>query len=312
MPLPFALDHINLWMLEDGDGWTLVDTGINNDDTRDLWEKVFAERLGGRPVTRLIVTHFHPDHAGLAGWLTKRWGVELWMTRTDWLFARMMKAEGDVDTVRVNVEFYRRAGCGEDFLGHIRRQGSSYSNRVTTLPRSFRRLREGDVVPVGRYKWRVVMGYGHAPEHACLYCDDEKLMIAGDMVLPRISPNVSVWPNEPDANPLADFLASIRCLAELPADSKVLPSHGQPFIGLRDRIADLATHHDERLEFLAGLMDRPKTAMELASGLFDRALDKHQTMFAVGETLSHLQYLRHQGRAERLNGSEDIWRYRRV
>lgn len=312
MSLPFALNHINLWALEDGDGWTLVDTGISDDLTRDLWGQLFAGPLGGRKVRRLIVTHFHPDHAGLAGWLTERFGIELWMTRAEWLYARMLFTDTGAEMLEQQVAFYRKAAAPADYLEGVRRSGPTYAKRVSPIPRAYRRIRDGDDISIGGRRWRVVIGLGHAPEHACLFCEAENLLIAGDMVLPRISPNVSVWANEPDGNPLADFLSSLQGIRALPAETLVLPSHNEPFRGLRERIDELGEHHEERLDKLTSLMDGPKTVMEIARGLFTRPLDQHQTGFAIGETLSHLHLLKARGGTVREFAADGSWRYRRA
>jgi len=312
MPLPFALNHINLWALEDEGGWTLVDTGIFDDTTRGLWDQLFAGPLAGRKVVRLIVTHFHPDHAGLAGWLTERFGVELWMTRAEWLHARMLQQDTGPEMMAQQVAFYEQAGAPAEYLEGVRKAGPSYAKRVGPVPRAYRRIHGGEEIAIGGRRWRVVIGLGHAPEHACLFCEEEKLLIAGDMVLPRISPNVSVWPNEPDANPLAEFLSSLGPIRALPGETLVLPSHNEPFRGLRERIDELGHHHEERLEKLVSLMPAPKTAMEIARGLFTRPLDQHQTGFAIGETLSHIGLLRSRGSAVRERGDDGAWRYRRA
>ncbi len=312
MPLPFALNHINLWALEDESGWTLVDTGIADDTTRGLWDRLFSGPLAGRKVVRLICTHFHPDHAGLAGWLTDRFGVELWMTRAEWLQARVLKQDAGPGMIDQQVAFYGKAGAPAEYIDFVRTGVGVYAKRVGEIPRAFRRIREGDEIRIGGRAWRVVIGLGHAPEHACLYCVEEKLLIAGDMVLPRISPNVSVWPNEPEANPLEDFLVSLRGIRALPGDTLILPSHNEPFRGLRERIDELGEHHEERLDKLSSLLDGPKTTMEIARGLFTRPLDQHQTGFAIGETLSHINLLRARGGAVRELASDGAWRFRRV
>lgn len=312
MPLPFALNHINLWALRDGEGWTLVDTGLGDAVTRGHWETLLAGPLGGRPVWRLIVTHFHPDHVGLAGWLVERFGIELWMTREEWLTARLLQADAGPAMIAQQVDFYARAGATPDYLDGVREAGPVYAKRVAPVPRAYRRMRGGEAIEIDGRIWRVAIGLGHAPEHACLFREDDHVLIAGDMVLPRISPNVGVWPNEPEGNPLADFLSSLQGLRALPADTRVLPSHNEPFHGLHARIDDLAAHHEERLELLLSLMDAPRSAMELARGLFTRPLDQHQTGFALGETLSHLHLLRARGGILREGAPDGAWRYRRA
>jgi glyoxylase-like metal-dependent hydrolase (beta-lactamase superfamily II) len=291
MPLPFRLNHINLWLLEDGDGWTIVDTGIFDDRTVELWEGVFAGLLAGRPVNRVICTHFHPDHAGMAGWLCERFGVRLWMTQAEWLSARSLSTDTDPDVLDHQAEFLRAAGCSDQLVADTRQGGLRYPRLVSPVPRSYRRMRDGMAFEVGGREWRVVVGTGHAPEHACLYCESLSLMIAGDQVLPRITPIVAVQAFEPEANPLADFLMSVGKLRNLPADTYVLPSHDRPFAGLHARLDYLHAHHVERLEEFQKFCDTPRTAAELAALAFPRAMDGQNITFALGETLAHLNFL---------------------
>ena len=213
MPLPFALDHINLWLLEDGAGWTIVDTGYSMAQTQELWERIFAERLGGLPVTRVIVTHYHPDHIGLADWLVRRWQTPLWVTEKEWLFARVM-SRGDEDFAPLRRSFARRAGLDDTAAELFSERENSYRRGVPSVPASFQRLADGMAVEIGGREWRVVVGEGHAPELACLYCAETGVLISGDQVLPRISPNISVQPHEPDGDPLARYLASLAKLRD--------------------------------------------------------------------------------------------------
>lgn len=311
MPLPFALDHINLWLLEDGDGWTVVDCGIATDETRALWQLIFQEHLGGRPIRRVVVTHYHPDHVGLAGWLTEHWSADLWMPRTEWLTARALSLAHD-EEVEPSLGFYRRAGCDAEFLDGYVRRGAVYAKRVSPIPARYRRLADGEEIAIGGRRWRVVIGRGHAPEHALLLCAELGLLISGDQVLPRISPNVSVSPYEPEENPLADFLATLERLGRLDPDLLVLPSHNVPFRGLHERLNELGRHHEERLELLAAACAEPWTAMQLARVLFRRPLDSHQIGFAIGETIAHLRFLERRGLLVRDRQGEEIERYRRA
>jgi glyoxylase-like metal-dependent hydrolase (beta-lactamase superfamily II) len=298
MPLPFALDHINLWLLEDGEGWTIVDSGLDTPISIALWERIFAEALDGKPVTRLIVTHFHPDHMGLAGWLTRRWNIPLLVSETEWLWARMMAADRDDAAFAADqAPFYRRAGLDEATVQMLAGRGNQYAKRVSAVPREFHRIADGMTLEIGGRRWQVIIGRGHAPEHACLYCPGLDLLIAGDQVLPKISPNISVWPNEPDADPLARYLESLEVLRRaVPSDVLVLPSHNLPFYGLDNRIDQLAAHHAARLAEIETACAAPHTTMEIVPLLFRRKLDSQQLGFAIGEALAHLHYLVGAGR----------------
>ncbi len=309
MPLPFALDHINLWLLEDGPGWTIVDCGYATPETRILWEQIFTRHLDGRPVGRVIVTHYHPDHVGLAGWLTERWQVPLSMTEKEWLHARVMSRESD-DFLSLRRDFARRAGldeaAGEVFAEH----GKGYRRGVPSVPPAYRRLEDGMAVLIGGRQWRVIVGEGHAPELACLYCAETGVLIAGDQVLPRISPNVSVQAHEPDGDPLARFLRSLDKLrAALPPETLVLPSHNLPFFGLHARLDELAAHHRARCSEVLAACAVPQSAVDLLPVLFRRPLDRHQTAFALGEALAHLHYLTAQGALARELEADGVQRF---
>jgi glyoxylase-like metal-dependent hydrolase (beta-lactamase superfamily II) len=308
MPLPFALDHINLWLLEDGEQWTLVDCGLGNDATRALWERVFAAKLR-TPVRRLIVTHHHPDHLGNATWLLARTGAEFWMPQAEFLAAHTLR-EGLAGYAFERVlEMFRTNGLDGERLAKIEGRGMAYRRNVPELPTTYARLMAGQRHSIGGRQWQVLPGYGHSPEHASLYCEEAGVFIAGDMVLPKISTNVSVWGIEPGGNPLALFLESIARFAKLPAETLVLPSHGLPFRGLRERVAQLEEHHRLRLAELHEACDSPKAAADVLGTLFRRPLDAHQTFFAMGEAMAHLHYLHADGRLRRRVASDGVVRY---
>jgi glyoxylase-like metal-dependent hydrolase (beta-lactamase superfamily II) len=316
MPLPFALDHINLWLLRDRDdagrdGWAIVDCGITSDTTRAAWEQVFANEMEGLPVLRVIVTHMHPDHIGLAHWLTEHWGVRLWISATDWNAARMASQATTGFGGASAAAFMASHGLADpDALEKIRARTNYYASMVPKVPGAFRRLMHGDVLRIGAHDWQCHAGYGHAPEHIALHNEALGLLISGDMVLPRISTNVSVIDIEPEANPLPLYLASIERMRALPADTLVLPSHGKPFRGLHQRVDQLKTHHDDRFaEVIAACAIEPQTAASLLPVLFKRKLDLHQTTFAMGESIAHLHALWLGGRLRRQTAADGVQRF---
>jgi glyoxylase-like metal-dependent hydrolase (beta-lactamase superfamily II) len=300
MPLPFALNHINLWLLEDSDGWTVVDTGIARDEVETAW-RTLAETYFSidRPLKRIIVTHFHPDHVGLAGWMCAEFDVQLWMPMTEWAQARMLYLDDGKAQLHETLAFYKGAGFDNGMSSKINNRIGRYPTVVSPIPTSFIRISDGDDLSIGRRNWRVIIGTGHAPEHACLYSADAKILISGDQVLPRISPNVSVWPQQPTANPLAQFLDSLKKFQHLPEDTLVLPSHDWPFYGLLGRLDDLALHHEERLDAAWVACASPATGVDVLNALFKREFDAHQLFFAIGESLAHLHQLEFLGRVER-------------
>jgi glyoxylase-like metal-dependent hydrolase (beta-lactamase superfamily II) len=315
MLLPFQLDHINLWLLRDEidglQGWSIVDCGIANDATRAAWEQVFANELQGLPVLRVIVTHMHPDHIGLAHWLTERFGVRLWVSATDYHTARLASSSitgfGGEGTAR----FMASHGLADPGTqAQIKARTNYYASMVPKVPLSYRRLMDGDHVQIGDRTWVCHAGYGHAPEHMALHCEELSTLISGDMVLPRISTNVSVHEIEPESNPLRLYLDSIERLKALPEDTLVLPSHGRPFTGLHTRVDQLKAHHDERFaDVLTACAEAPQNAADLLMVLFRRQLDLHQTTFAMGESLAHLHALWLDGRLTRRQGADGIYRF---
>lgn len=317
MALPFALDHINLWLLRDRDaetgreGWAIVDCGITNDATRAAWETVFAHELQGLPVLRVIVTHMHPDHIGLAHWLTERWAARMWISATDFNAARLASQSTTGFGGESAAAFMASHGLADPgALDKVRQRSNYYAGMVPQVPTRFRRLMDGDTLRIGEHDWHCHAGHGHAPEHISLHCRALRVLISGDMVLPRISTNVSVIDLEPEGNPLPLYLASIERMRTLPADTLVLPSHGKPFRGLHARIDQLIAHHDERFDaVLEACAREPQTAASLLPVLFRRALDLHQTTFAMGESIAHLNALWQRGRLRRELGADGVYRF---
>jgi glyoxylase-like metal-dependent hydrolase (beta-lactamase superfamily II) len=324
MPLPFALDHINLWLMRDEidgvRGWTIVDCGISDETIRANWERVFESHLDGLPVLRVIVTHCHPDHLGLADWICrggdkKRWNARLWISLGEYAMGRVMAA-GDGSNAggeRAARHFARHGLTDEASLEALKKRDSYYPTLVPSIPPQFRRLRNGDTLTIGGRAWEVVTGYGHSPEHSALFCAESNVLISGDMVLPRISTNVSVVDVEPEADPLTLYLDSIERMRAIDAGVLVLPSHGLPFKGLHTRIDQLQAHHAERFaETLEACAEAPQSAFELVPVLFKRPLDLHQMTFAMGESLAHLHALWFRGKLERLIGADGVIRFATV
>jgi glyoxylase-like metal-dependent hydrolase (beta-lactamase superfamily II) len=310
MALPFALDHINLWLLEDGDGWTLVDTGLGDEPTRALWTRIFADVIGKRPVRRVLVTHYHPDHAGNAGWLCARFGAPLWITQAEYLTAHAVR-EGVAGYVPgATLALFRANGLDEARQAQMATRGNIYRRQVPEFPDTYRRIMDGERIAIGGRDWHVIAGYGHAPEHASLHCESLGLIISGDMLLPSISTNVSVWAVDPEGDPLGQFLGSIRRYRELPAETLVLPSHGLPFRGAAARVGQLEAHHEARLaELMEACGEAPRSAAEVLELLFRRKLDTHQMFFAMGEAIAHLHFLERTGRLRRAVGADGVTRF---
>ncbi|MFM1988232.1 MAG: hypothetical protein RJA99_1189 [Pseudomonadota bacterium] len=293
MPLPFTLSHINLWAIADGERWTLVDSGLRTPETADAWRSLRDGALGGRGVERIVVTHMHPDHVGMAGWITRRANCRLWMTRLEYLTCRVLVADTGRDAPDDGVRFYRRAGWDEDQIEHYRARFGEFGKAVYALPDSYRRIVDGETFRIGEHDWTVVTGSGHSPEHACLHCPALKVLVSGDQVLPRISSNVSVFPTEPDADPLGDWLGSLARIRRLvPDDVLVLPAHNLPFRGLHARIDELIDGHARGLAALRAKLAEPRRAVDVFDALFRRPIDSRGLLgMATGETLAHLNRL---------------------
>ena len=318
MALPFALDHINLWLLRDTldgvEGWTVVDCCISRDEAKAQWEQIFANELDGLPILRVIVTHMHPDHIGLAYWLCERWACMLWISATDYNSARIGSQSTTGFGGASAADFFASHGMTDpDSLAQIRGRASYYPGMVPAVPPRYHRLMDGQTVTIGERGWRCISGYGHAPEHIALYNNELQVLISGDMVLPRISTNVSVYDMEPESDALTLFLDSLDKYLPLPEATLVLPSHGKPFTGLHERIRQLKDHHAERLaELLDACRERPISGADAIPLLFQRELDLHQTTFAMGEAVAHLHRLWFGGQVRRERDAEGIYRFKAV
>jgi len=298
MPLDGALGFINVWALKDGDGWALVDTGMKTERTTSAWRKVLAGPLGGAPVTRVLVTHLHPDHIGMAGWLTRKFDCRLWMTRLEYLQCRMLVEDTGRQAPEDAIRFYRAAGWDDEAIDNYKARFGGFGKNIHQLPDSYRRVGDGETIQIGGHAWRVVVGSGHSPEHACLWQPELKLMISGDQVLPRISSNVSVFPTEPDGDPLSEWLTSLaRIKTIVPDEVLVLPAHNDPFLGLHARLDHLIRGHERGLERLMRTLAEPKRSIDIFGSLFARSIGPELLGMATGEALAHLNCLLVRGQA---------------
>ncbi len=309
VPLPMALDHVNVYAIADADGWTLVDTGMDTKKTRAIWQELLDGPLAGRPVARVLITHYHPDHIGLAGWFQTEHGAELITTRTSWLLARMLILDEQPRPVPETLAFWRRAGMDARILEQrAQERPFNFADCVTPLPLGYRRIREGEVIRLGGRDWDVRMGDGHAPEHATLWSRDGELVIGGDQLLATISPNLGVYATEPDADTVGEWLESCARLATFARDDQlVLPGHKLPFTGLPTRLRQLEDNHHTALDRLVEFLAEPKTAAETFSVLYKRQIGAAEYGLALVEAVGHLNHLFQTGRIRRTLSPDGAW-----
>ena len=314
LPLPMMLDHVNVYALDDGDGWTIVDTGFDSKTSRGIWQTLLDGPLKGKPVTRVIVTHHHPDHVGLAGWFQSEHGAQLWTTRTAWLFARMLQLDEQAVPTQETLDFHRLAGMDEEVFNKSKNERPfNFSDVVAPMPVGFKRIKQGDVVRIGGRDWDVHIGNGHAPEHATFWSRDDNLVLSGDQILPSISSNIGVYATEPEADPVGDWLESCERLSQYAReDHLVLGGHKLPFTGMPLRMKQLAENHHGALERLLKHLDTPKTAGECFLPVFKRHIGGAAYGLALVEALAHLNHLYHVGKVSRTLRDDGAWLWQRL
>ncbi|HEY8332508.1 MAG TPA: MBL fold metallo-hydrolase [Tardiphaga sp.] len=313
LDLPFRLNHVNIYLLADGDGWAMVDTGIGNEATIAAWTALFDGPLAGKTISKVIVTHAHPDHVGQAGWMVQRFNCPFYMSQVEYLQGVYHQNRRTAERLVNSRLFFRRHGMDEDITEQLLGRGQDYLKKTVPLPAAYRRLSDGDDFTIGTRTFRVLTGAGHSPDQVMLYCAADALFLSADQVLSKISPNVSVWAHEPDENSLGAYLHSLGRLSEtLPDDVLVLPGHGVPFHGVKVRIKQLADHHEERCQMIAAACkDTPMTSAELVPVVFHKhKLDAHQTGFAAGELIAHVNYMLNQNRLTVVERADGILRFK--
>jgi glyoxylase-like metal-dependent hydrolase (beta-lactamase superfamily II) len=309
LPLPMALDHVNVYALDEGDSWTIVDTGFDSKHSRSIWNKALAGPLAGKPVRRVVVTHHHPDHIGLAGWFQSEHGAELIATRTAWLFARMLTLDEQATAAPETVDFWRSAGMHADILAERQvERPFNFADTVAPMPLGFTRIKDEDHITLGGRNWQILFGSGHAPDHATLWSTDGAVVIGGDQLIPSISPNLGVYATEPEADPVADWLASCRRFQTIADPGQlVLPGHKLPFTGLPSRLDQLIENHTSALKRLEQHLQTPRTAVDCFPPLFKREIVKSEYGLAMVEAMAHCLHLWHQGRVSRTRRDNGAW-----
>ncbi|MBH67969.1 MAG: MBL fold hydrolase [Rhodospirillaceae bacterium] len=312
MPMPIALDHINIYLLDDGDSWVLVDTGMADPVSIETWAIILNDFLSQRPITKIIGTHFHPDHVGLAGWLLDRTDAELWMSQIEWLCARQAYLDVENGSSLQMQDFYKRTGLESSLIGIYREIGNDYRQMVTPIPPIYKRIEASTTFDIGGRKWLPIFGSGHSPDHVSLYCSDDQLLLGGDMLLPRITPIIAVWWQEPDGDPLAGYLNFLTTLDPTSNQISVLPAHDRPYKGLETRVLDLIKHHQTRLDITFDSCGSRSTAKDIMEALFQRELDPFQTRFAIGETVAHVNNLLLKNEIKRNQNADGIYIYEKL
>jgi glyoxylase-like metal-dependent hydrolase (beta-lactamase superfamily II) len=308
LPMPPPLEWVNIYFLRDDKGWAMVDTGYNTPESRAILEH-FLTTLDG-PITKMIVTHYHPDHSGQAGWVCNKYHCPLYMTQTEWLLARWLSTDRNASYLQMVISYYRNAGTPDDLLEIIQDRGNNFLRTSDEIPASYQRLSENQSTRIGNRDWRILIGRGHAPEMILMYDAAGKFLISADQIVARITPNIGVWAYDTAANPLKEFLdSSAKFPALVPNDVTILPGHGRPFDDFHARVATFAPHHEGRLNKLrGGITDKPQNLYQLMKVIFVRELSARDFVFALGETHAHVNYLLATGEIEKIDSAEFLYK----
>ncbi|MXQ09597.1 MBL fold metallo-hydrolase [Alphaproteobacteria bacterium GH1-50] len=310
-PLPMALDHVNIYALDEGDGWTLIDTGFDSRKSRDIWQTALDGPLRGKPIKRVVLTHHHPDHVGLAGWFASEHGAELLASRVAWLTARMLTLDEQTRPTPETERFWRRAGMPDDLLQkRLSERPFNFADAVAPIPLGYDRLEDGRTIRLGGRDWTIRFGQGHAPDHATFWSHDGEVVLGGDQLLPSISPNLGVYATEPEADPVAEWLASIEVFRpHATTEHLVLPGHKLPYRGLPSRLDQLAENHHGALARLRAHLSEPRTAADCFDPLFRRRIGAGEYGLALVEAVAHCNHLWHAGEVERRDDADGARRF---
>ncbi len=313
MPLPIALNHINLWLLEGKNGWTIIDSGMANDESKDIWINLFETIFKGKALEDLLITHMHLDHSGLAGWLSDYWEVDPHFTEKEYQETQLLSKGIEKSQEFIALDFYKSCGYDDASIKRYLERVTYRKTLVTPINRNYKKIKNNEIITLGDNEWEVVIANGHSPEHACLYSKENNIFICGDVILPRITPNISVRPFHADSNPLDDWINSLKNIKKrIPDDALILPSHGYPYYGAHKRIDSIIEDHMEKLESLYAFCNQSKNVIEVFPALFANKINENALILAVGESLAHLNYLIGEGRMEMKKNNDGINYYKSI
>tara|TARA_B110000438_G_scaffold300088_1_gene351675 strand:- start:13939 stop:14985 length:1047 start_codon:yes stop_codon:yes gene_type:complete len=313
MPLPIALNHINLWLLEGKNGWTIIDSGMANDESKEVWINLFETLFKGKSLEKLLITHMHLDHSGLAGWLSDHWNLDPYFTEKEYQETQILSEGIEKSQEFIALDFYKSCGYDDASIKRYLERVSYRKTLVTPLNRGYNRIRDKEIITLGDHEWEIMIATGHSPEHACLYSKENNIFVCGDVLLPRITPNISVRPFHAESNPLNDWINSLKEIKErVPDDALILPSHGYPYYGAHKRIDSIVEDHMDKLKSLHKFCKHSKNVIEVFPALFANEINENALILAVGESLAHLNYLIGEGKMEMKKNSDGVNCYKSI